>query len=251
MKHFLFCAGLLLTACGHVDQNKVFPGTFEGQAVVVWVGSGATSGYGDGTFIYVPIPGAELRFIRDTKAQPSPGSEVITPEAFYTDGGSVPRGVQGLPGFNAWAYGPAYVIHDWAFVARKCLNDEGRVPADLITDEMRNIRNMTFAESAYLMAETIETLVLNHEGDEVSQRVVPSFTAGAVTHALWKKKGVCEDQHLKPEHIEIVEQIQAERSVVTPEAVIVGGPRSALPGVSPDSPAPLPYTVISVITPGG
>ncbi|WP_299931903.1 hypothetical protein [uncultured Pelagimonas sp.] len=241
----------LLCACGHVDQTKVAPGEFEGQAVVVWVGSGANSGYGDGSFIYVPIPGAELSFVRNPKANPSPGTEVITPEAFYTDGGSVPRGAQNLPGFNAWAYGPAYVIHDWAFVARKCLNDEGSVPDDLITEEMRNIRNMTFVESAYLMAETIETLALEHGSDDVSKRVVPSFTAGAVTHALWQKKGVCEDQHLSPEHREIVDQIQAERSTIAPEALVLAPRGRALPTVAPSVAAPLPYTVISVIAPGG
>lgn len=46
--------------------------------------------------------------------------EVITPGTMTTDGGSVPRVVWAVPGLDPWTYLPAFLIHDWEFVAHHC-----------------------------------------------------------------------------------------------------------------------------------
>ena len=51
--------------------------------------------------------------------------EVIIPERMTTDGGSIPRIAQSLPGFSPWEYGPAYLIHDWEFEAHDRAREGG------------------------------------------------------------------------------------------------------------------------------
>jgi hypothetical protein len=51
-------------------------------------------------------------------------STAIVPETMYTDGGSVPQILWGIPGLSPWALGPAYIIHDWIFLVHsieRCL----------------------------------------------------------------------------------------------------------------------------------
>ncbi|THH36688.1 DUF1353 domain-containing protein [Aliishimia ponticola] len=201
---------LVLSACTHVGYDRVPRGTFSGTLLVVWTGPNADSFLGDGDFIYVPLIGDELTFTRGERAMASGGSRIIQPEPFYTDGGSIPRSVQSLRGFNAWGYGPAYIIHDWLFVARKCLNDEAAgLPEAEVTPEMRKIRDMSFAESARVMAETIKTLVRDHSvqgGDTLSGPVISGVTAGPVSHRLWNETGACKG--LSDEDAQLVREIQ-------------------------------------------
>jgi len=177
------CATLLaVTACGSVDFDAAPVGRFEGSALVVWVGPGDDTNSGDGEFVYVPRPGQELTFIRADGAPYSAGNDIITPGAFYTDGGSVPRAVHWVQGFNAWAFGPAYIIHDWLFVVRKCINAED--PWGLQSP----IVNMTFQESADIMAETIKTVTTQYRIDDSTGdagRIIAPVTAGPVSQGLW------------------------------------------------------------------
>ena len=195
-----------LSACGHVDISQVERGSFKGEVNLVWVGGNADSYLGDGEFLYVPVAGRALTFQRaGTRADGTPYPP-ITPEAFYTDGGSIPRAVQGFTGFNAWAYSPAYVVHDWIFVARKCLNDEAALveagQGDVITPEMRLITGMRFRESAQIMAATILSLLSADTAAQAqSAGVIASFTAGPRTHALWQKKGACTDSLPRAEEL--------------------------------------------------
>jgi len=111
---------LVLAGCASVDPDyaSLMAGHFKGSLVVVWVGEGG--GPGDGRFLYVPDPDDPLTFKRnDPKA---PGA-VIRPGIMYTDGGSIPKIAQAFRGFSPWGYAPAYMIHDWLFVARHCLKD--------------------------------------------------------------------------------------------------------------------------------
>jgi len=43
--------------------------------------------------------------------------EKIFPKSMYTDGGSIPRVLWSFSGYSPWEYGPAFLIHDWLFVA--------------------------------------------------------------------------------------------------------------------------------------
>lgn len=207
---------LLLAGCASVGYDTVKPGSYTGSAVVVWVGAGEDDVLGDGEFLYVPVRNEELTFTRPPDVNTRTAPLTIEPEAFYTDGGSIPRSVQAFRGLNAWAYGPAYVIHDWVFVARRCLNDadeNGQLIVDgkdLVTDEMRKIRAMTFRDSAVLMAETIRTLADDYDIDPgLSGPLVSGVTAGPISRSLWTETGRCRSlQVTDPQHLDIIADLQ-------------------------------------------
>lgn len=188
----LFC---VLGACAPVDYDEVSRGTFKGRVQLYWVGGGIGSAVGDGQFLYVRDAFAPLQFISNDLKNDEGGELVIEPEAFFTDGGSVPRMVQGVPGFNAWAFGPAYIVHDWVFEAHRCLNyaekHQGKlIEPDKPSDEMNKLKGMTFSQSARLLAEGIKTLL----GDDTSGGpggVIASFTAGPISHSLWQEEKSC------------------------------------------------------------
>ncbi len=215
MKKALLVPTLIIAGCASIDYSGVDRGSFQGSAIVVWVGPGDEDILGDGEFLYVPVGGRELVFTRPNSSNPSGDSDRIQPEAFYTDGGSIPRSVQWLRGFNAWGYGPAYIIHDWLFVARKCLNDSD-TDGDLITDEMRKLSEVTFRESALIMAETIRTLSDEYDiggGNDVSGPIISNVTAGPVSYELWTEKGKCRQlQVMNPDHLEIIADLQSQSS---------------------------------------
>lgn len=197
---------LALGSCTFIDYNTAPVGRFSGAALVVWTGAGDQSILGDGEFLYVPYPGRELVFHRASNSGASPGNGTIAPEPFYTDGGSVPRFVQGLPGFNAWAFGPAYIVHDWVFVVRRCINDDNDAYKD------HPVKNMTFRESAELMAESIKTTIVQYDiSDTAGQAggVIAPVTAGPVTRDLWEAKGACK-AGVRDEHQEIVDDIRGK-----------------------------------------
>lgn len=214
MKYFVLPMIFLTSSCSIVDYSGIDKGTFRGSAIVVWAGPGNENNSGDGKFLYVPVAGRELEFTRPARPNPSGRSGTIRPEAFYTDGGSIPRSLQALTGFNAWGYGPAYVIHDWLFIAKKCLNDENN---DNITDEMLKIEKMTFRESAIVLGETIRTLVDQYKigtGDEFSGPIITSVTAGPISHKLWSEKGKCESNRVTdPKHLQIIKDLGRRQNI--------------------------------------
>ncbi len=64
-----------------------------------------------------------------------------------TDGGSIPSELRVLDATSPWAYAPAYLLHDWIFVAHKCKNGSADDNA------------MSFEDAALLMAEAMKTLM--------------------------------------------------------------------------------------------
>lgn len=195
---------LAVTGCTSLDYNAVPVGRFEGSALVVWVGPGDEDTSGDGKFLYVPRSGDELEFFRDASAEASTGNEVIRPGPFYTNGGSIPRFVQNIRGFNAWAFGPAYIIHDWLFVVRKCANDGD---PDALSQP---IARMEFRETGLIMAETIKTVSAQYDlAPETGQAgsIIAPVTLGPISRALWEQTGACPAQQVTPEHLAIVDEI--------------------------------------------
>ncbi len=87
--------------------NSLNTGRFLGHFRLQWIGPDL--------FEYAPDPDDPFRYER----RDSQGNviEIIQPEAMTTDGGSIPRLAQSLPGYSPWEYGPAYLIHDWEFEA--------------------------------------------------------------------------------------------------------------------------------------
>lgn len=175
----LFC--LALAACGHVDYDATPAGRFEGSLFVMWVGEGGDTG--DGRFVYVPNPRDPLRLIRATGSP-----QVIQPEMIYTDGGSIPRAGQLFRGFAPWGYAPAYMIHDWLFVARHCLTDGTPTEAE------REIAGMEFQDSAEIIAEAIKGLIAAGKvrENDVAPRVIAGAVAGPVSYRRWVVTGECE-----------------------------------------------------------
>ncbi|MDZ4088173.1 MAG: hypothetical protein U1E69_15395 [Tabrizicola sp.] len=186
----MFAALVLLTVagCANVNYDRTEPGAFKGEVAVVWLkGTGPS---GDGTFVYVPTPQRPLTF---TRPKGKTAGQTITPPMMYTDGGSVPGLARAFRGLTPWNYGPAYIVHDWVFMARQCLNT-GATDATY-TD----LAPLTFQDSAEIIAESIKAL-------EVSKRVnARDISGAAVTFAVtspfskarWSAR---ECREVSPEH---------------------------------------------------
>lgn len=188
---FLF----MITACGIVDYEKVPTGKFTGSLLVMWVGEGGNSG--DGRFVFVPSRTTPLTF---TRKNPNGTVSEIQPEMMYTDGGSIPRQAQLFSGFSPWGYAPAYMVHDWIFVARHCLTDgtpKGREP---------EIAQMKFHESAEIIAEAIKTLIASGrvKEREVAPRVISGTVAGPISYQRWVVKGACSGDRVTQDHLDEV-----------------------------------------------
>ncbi|MFC4668544.1 hypothetical protein ACFO5X_08275 [Seohaeicola nanhaiensis] len=202
-RYVAILAGLLLAACGTVDFDEAPVGRFEGALLVMWVGEG--DGKGAGKFVYVPSRTRPLTFIRNR-----PGAAVtrIVPEMMYTDGGSIPRAGQLFNGFSPWGYAPAYMVHDWIFVARHCLTD------NMAEGEETKIEGMTFKESAEIIAEAIKTLIASGkvQRNDVAPRVISGVVAGPFSYERWVVKGACKGDRLTVEHRREVDEALARRS---------------------------------------
>ncbi len=197
---------LAASACGRVDYEQLSAGEFEGSLLVLWIEGGRDKGEGDGVFVYVPMPGEELVFHRK---DPLATVQTIRPTAIYTDGGSIPRAAQVFRGFNPWGYAPAYLIHDWLFVARKCLND------DMAMGSETDIADMEFIESARLLGEAIKTLVEANKvsGDDVAPELISRAVAGPISRGLWEQTGQCEANRLTEKDQEKVDKFTGRNAV--------------------------------------
>ncbi len=171
----------LLGGCASINYDAAPEGEFRGSLFVMWIGEGGDRG--DGAFVFVPNPRDPLTFIR---GEDGPYKE-IQPEMMYTDGGSIPKAAQWFNGFSPWGYAPAYMVHDWLFIAARC-NLDGEA-----TEEEQKFIGMAFEESAVIMAETIKTLIASGRvsANDVAPSVISSTVAGPVSRELWTKQGAC------------------------------------------------------------
>lgn len=108
-------------------------GVFEGSPTVIWNGFDPH----DGRPIFLHEP-TGFAYITASGVRIEPGR-------MDTDGGSIPQILHSVPRFNPWTYGPAYLVHDWIFVAHKC----GIPP----------FNGYSLKEAAHIMAEGIKTLM--------------------------------------------------------------------------------------------
>lgn len=120
---------------GDALYKKLGTGEFEGLPQVRWNGMDK---FGAPTFIYLPDTDKPFKYTTSK-------GRVIIPQMMDTDGGSIPRILHGLAKFSPWLYAPAYIIHDWIFVAHK---------TNTAPDS-----DITFEQSADIMAEAIKTLM--------------------------------------------------------------------------------------------
>jgi len=216
----IFLAALTLSvACGDVDWNNREPGDFEGRVFLMWAGPGAGDA-GDGNFVFIPDPDNALTFTRDARYD---RFQTVTPGVMYTDGGSVPRVAQAFRGLQPWGYGPAYMVHDWLFVAHHC-NREGKADAN-----EASMAGMSFEESAHLIAEALKTLVAEGkiaEGDLKAPGIIAGAVAGPVSAAIWEA-GTCPHPRISDKDQRAVDDFLSRRRFRT---MAVG---EATPGPAP------------------
>jgi hypothetical protein len=105
-------------------------GRIEGLPIVMWNGMDS--------FIFRQDPVRTFRYVTGS-------GRTISPRVMETDGGSIPRVLRSLSKFSSWGYGPAFVIHDWLFVAKKCRFS----PDD----------DLTLEEAGKIMAEIMKTMM--------------------------------------------------------------------------------------------
>jgi hypothetical protein len=110
--------------------GKLRAGRFVGVPTLKWDGPDS--------FIFMPDASQPFYFERADGRK-------IQPTQMQTDGGSIPYVFRALSKFSPWSFGPAFIIHDWLFVAHK----RGIAPD---TD-------WTLDSSAIVMAECIKTLM--------------------------------------------------------------------------------------------
>jgi hypothetical protein len=123
-------------AAGCASFTTYGNGILKGHVLVRW--------YSQDRFIFIPDTKNPFSF------RPSffRGKEAIVPDTMYTDGGSVPQVLWGIPGLSPWALGPAYIIHDWIFLVHRC-----NLPAP------SEVKAITFPQSAQILAEVGKALV--------------------------------------------------------------------------------------------
>ena len=213
----------LATACGTVNYPALKPGAFSGALLVMWVGEGDPA-QGAGKFVYVPSPGDPLTFTRAN-------GQVITPEVMYTDGGSIPRGAQVFNGFSPWGYAPAYMIHDWVFVAKRCREDGWATVAEA------ELSGMTFQDSAEILGEAIKTLVDTGRvaANDVAPRVISGAVSGPASLARWTARDECrpKDRLTEAHDAQVKAALApqpalARRGAGRDQAVIVAPPQAQL-----------------------
>src|SRR3954470_3912513 len=94
-----------LTTCQTLNYERIRTGEIGGRLTIEWIGPDQ--------FIYRPDAERPFYFKRAN-------GEVIKPGSIYTDGGSVPRLLWAMRVYSPWAFGSAYIAHDWLFAAHHC-----------------------------------------------------------------------------------------------------------------------------------
>ena len=100
-----------------------------------------------GRFCSSPIQETRSSFRRADRRAPG---NTIQPGLMYTDGGSIPKVAQVFKGLSPWGYAPAYMIHDWMFVARHCIVDGSS------DKRFQQVRDVDFDQSATILGEAIK-----------------------------------------------------------------------------------------------
>ncbi|WP_424830899.1 hypothetical protein [Ruegeria sp.] len=186
---------LVLFGCGSIDYSRVVETSkFDGRLFVMWVGEGSAYS-GDGRFVFIPNPNDPLTFTRLDNLGNVIG-QPIRPEIMYTDGGSIPRLATVFKGLSPWGYAPAYMVHDWLFIAHHC-NVDGTP-----TEEEKRMSDLNFSDSAIIMAEAIKSLQVSGQvqNNDVSGFAVSSAVSGPISRSLWNRKGACEGHRVSKEH---------------------------------------------------
>lgn len=174
-------SALAAAGCSSIDYQKLTTGEISGSLFVMWVGEGNSSG--DGNFLFVPDPHDPLIFHR---ADPTAPGSKIKPGLMYTDGGSIPKIAQVFKGLSPWGYAPAYMIHDWIFIAHHCIVDGS---TEKRFDQVRGIK---FDDSAAILGEAIKALIATRQvaPNDVAPSAITAAVGSAIAKNLWDCKSL-------------------------------------------------------------
>jgi len=127
---FLFLVVMMSSCASRRVYDSIETGNFEGVINLQWISPEK--------FVFIPDPKQPFTFTRST-------GEVIQPQAMFTDVGSLPRFLTIVADFSSTGYAPAYIIHDWLYVAH--------------TKELKANQSPDTDRSALILAEGIKTLM--------------------------------------------------------------------------------------------
>jgi len=162
---YLILLGLTLAGCNaHRAYENSKAGQFDGVVEIRWLKPDR--------FLFVPYPPNPLRFTTGD-------GQVLEPKPMYTDGGSIPRFFWSVPGYSPWGIGPAYIIHDWVFMAHHC--------------GMAGYEQVHFEDSARILGESTKTLMESHivPKDETVFFNVVAAVKSPIAKRIWQK-GECD-----------------------------------------------------------
>lgn len=209
---------IVIAGCTSVDYRKLATGELSGSLFVMWVGEGNSSG--DGNFLFVPDPRDPLIFHR---SDPTAPGGVIKPGLMYTDGGSIPKIAQVFKGLSPWGYAPAYMIHDWVFIAHHCVVDGST------ENRFDEVRGVDFDDSAAILGEAIKSLIATRQvaPNDVAPSAITAAVGSVVAKNLWDEKGACKSLQVSAKDIAAAEaaipgsttKAQNLRTFRLPEAV--------------------------------
>jgi hypothetical protein len=145
-------AACFLSACQVAHYSAVKEGKFYGKLNVRWIG--------EDNFIFYQNREQPFYFERHD------GTKIV-PNSIYTDGGSIPGFVRGLPGLSPWGVAPSFIIHDWLFEAHK--------------RKLPGYEAYTLQDTAQIMSECTKTLMKSRPKKKTEG-------AGDVSEASVKKR---------------------------------------------------------------
>jgi hypothetical protein len=109
----------------------------------------------------------------------------------YTDGGSVPQIFWSIPGLSPWAFGPAYIVHDWLFVVHRC-----HWPAP------PEVQAITFEQLAQILPEVGKSLVKSGLIDHNKLEEIVWAIQTKYARDIWDRPPSGDDcDHPSPTHI--------------------------------------------------
>ncbi len=161
----LSVVAILASGCASQSYHETKNGTFAGALDVRWVKNDH--------FLFIPNEDNPLTFTRND-------GQVIHPGIMYTDGGSIPRFLWGVKGLSPWGYAPAYIVHDWLFVAKHC-NYEPDNTYD-------------FHDSVKVMAESLKAVMESDPSvrDYFAFDSIVAAVGSPIAERLWDK-GECKE----------------------------------------------------------
>jgi len=154
---------IVISGCASTEYRETNTAILKGALDVRWI----ENDY----FIFLANEDDPFTLVREdgTSIQPGP---------MYTDGGSIPRFLWGVKGFSPWGYAPAYIVHDWVFVAHHC----GYEPDN----------KYSFDDSVTLLKESLKA-IMEKNSEYKDYFAFNSISAGvnsSIAKRLWQK-GVC------------------------------------------------------------